>query len=498
MAYDIIYARQSIERQDSVSIEAQIEQCRKFAKNEIKIYQDAGFSGKNIQRPEFEKLLKDVKSGDVETIISYRLDRISRNIIDFANLLNLFEANKVKYISATEQFDTTTPMGKAMIYIVMVFAQLERETIATRISDNYRYRAKQGLFMGGNVPFGYTSKPILIEGKKSSMLEPNENAETLKRIFSMFDSEDSINNIVKTLNREGLRTAKGNLWTANGIARILKNVSPCQADQQLYDYLDAMGYTILNNRDDFTGEYGTCIFFKNKNKHEATDVSEQLALIGLHKPLLTSSEFIKVQTIINSKYKPQRSKRSQKTFLAGILSCGECKHSFGLKSTNKNNKNYSYYYCRGRLNRFVCTNDLYIEADKLEKDIVNQCIKHLNEYSVDKIVADNNQVISNENEIFLINQQIENLVNNIGKGNSIVDDLLTKKITELQNKMNEIKLEKVNINVNIDTTNFIEGLRERFNNFDNLDINEKSTLIRQVINRIYIYKDGTIEITYPF
>ena len=154
-----IYARQSIERQDSVSIDAQIEQCKsRINSANVKEYSDVGYSGKNIKRPQFEQLLKDVQNGIITTVISYRLDRISRSITDFANLLNLFEKHNVQYISATEQFDTSTPMGRAMIYIVMVFAQLERETIAGRIEDNYRYRAKLGHFMGGNTPFGYSSR----------------------------------------------------------------------------------------------------------------------------------------------------------------------------------------------------------------------------------------------------------------------------------------------------------------------------------------------------
>ena len=110
---DAIYGRQSIEKKDSVSVETQIEKCMQFCDNSnYKIYKDVGYSGKNINRPQFSKLLEDIKSGIVKKVIAYRLDRISRSIADFSQLLILFEKYNVKFISATENFDTDTPMRK--------------------------------------------------------------------------------------------------------------------------------------------------------------------------------------------------------------------------------------------------------------------------------------------------------------------------------------------------------------------------------------------------
>jgi DNA invertase Pin-like site-specific DNA recombinase len=152
-----LYGRQSLDKKDSVSIEAQLSKgravCTANGWEIYKEYYDKGYSGKDINRPEFQKLLKDIEHGYIKRVIVYRLDRISRSITDFANLLNFFGKYDVTFISATENFDTSSPLGRAMIYIIMVFAQLERETIAERITDNYYFRAKQGLFMGGGVPY---------------------------------------------------------------------------------------------------------------------------------------------------------------------------------------------------------------------------------------------------------------------------------------------------------------------------------------------------------
>lgn len=109
-----IYARQSIEKKDSVSIETQIEKCMTYCGDtNYKIYKDAGYSGKNINRPQFTQLLEDIKSGLINKVIAYRLDRISRSIADFSQLLLMFEKYNVKFVSATENFDTDTPMRQS-------------------------------------------------------------------------------------------------------------------------------------------------------------------------------------------------------------------------------------------------------------------------------------------------------------------------------------------------------------------------------------------------
>ena len=155
-----IYARQSIEKKDSLSIETQIKFCRnhintKPNKEEIKIYQDSGYSGKNTNRPDFEKLMSDIDNGLINKIVVYKLDRISRNLLDFMNMYKKFKLNKVDFCSVYDTFDTTTPMGRGMLKIAMVFAEMERATIQMRVKDNYYERIKDGRWAGGPAPFGF-------------------------------------------------------------------------------------------------------------------------------------------------------------------------------------------------------------------------------------------------------------------------------------------------------------------------------------------------------
>ena len=149
---DAIYARQSVEKADSLSIQGQIDLCRQKAGKEVQIYPDKGYSGKNTNRPAFQRMMEDVERGQIQKIIVYRLDRFSRSIADFGRLWEILKQHDVEFVSINETFDTSTPMGRAMLNIIMVFAQLERETTAERVRDNYYQRAKLGAWPGGPAP----------------------------------------------------------------------------------------------------------------------------------------------------------------------------------------------------------------------------------------------------------------------------------------------------------------------------------------------------------
>ena len=137
-----IYARKSVFREDSISIESQIEMCQYEARGqEYVVYKDNGYSGKNTDRPDFQRMISDIKSGTISKVIVYKLDRVSRSVLDFSGLMDLFQKYKVDFVSATEHFDTSSPMGRAMLNICIVFAQLERETIQQRVIDAEAKRA---------------------------------------------------------------------------------------------------------------------------------------------------------------------------------------------------------------------------------------------------------------------------------------------------------------------------------------------------------------------
>lgn len=156
-----LYVRVSTDRQaiEGESLEEQEQRLREFCRqrnwNIVKVYCEEGQSPKDTNRPKFKELLKDVESGVINTVIVKKLDRLSRSIIDFESIYHFFESRNVDLVSLHENFDTTTAMGRAVIRIVMVFAQLEREQTSERTLDVLEHRAKEGLWNGGYPPFGY-------------------------------------------------------------------------------------------------------------------------------------------------------------------------------------------------------------------------------------------------------------------------------------------------------------------------------------------------------
>ena len=168
---DCIYARQSVDRKDSISIESQIDFCKYELKGgSCRVFKDKGYSGKNTDRPEFQKLLGEIRKGKVRRVIVYKLDRISRSILDFATMMELFQEYDVEFVSSTEKFDTSTPMGRAMLNICIVFAQLERETIQKRVTDAYYSRCLKGFHMSGQAPYGYHLEPTVVEGIRTKKM----------------------------------------------------------------------------------------------------------------------------------------------------------------------------------------------------------------------------------------------------------------------------------------------------------------------------------------
>ena len=230
-----IYSRKSKLTETGDSIENQIELCKKYALThlntniEFLIYEDEGFSGGNSNRPQFQQLLKDAKDKKFKALICYRLDRISRNVADFSSTLELLQENDIDFISIKEQFDTSTPMGRAMVYISSVFAQLERETIAERIRDNMYHLAKTGRYLGGQVPLGFTTERIkyfdeeMNEKYMSKLIRNEEELKLVKLLYSLYLELGSFHYVQKYCLEHHIKGKNGGQLVQRSIADILRN-----------------------------------------------------------------------------------------------------------------------------------------------------------------------------------------------------------------------------------------------------------------------------------
>lgn len=347
-----IYSRKSKFTGKGESIENQVELCRRYiaahngeeAARLALVYEDEGFSGGNLERPQFRKMMADAVKLPFSALVVYRLDRISRNIGDFAKLIEALNEYNISFISIREQFDTSSPMGRAMMYIASVFSQLERETIAERIRDNMHELAKSGRWLGGVTPSGYASEAvekISLEGKvrKACRLRliPEE-AAIVKRIYAAFLTTRSLSQTERILLREGAITKNGKAFSRFAIKGILTNPVYGIADREMYQYWTEKQVELYAEEEVFNGERGMIVYNRTLQKpgkaHQLKPMGEWIVSVGAHPGLISGLDWRRVQALFEgdrcqSKHKP----RNSGALLSGILFCGNCGNPMRPKLT---------------------------------------------------------------------------------------------------------------------------------------------------------------------
>ena len=277
--YIAIYSRKSKFTGKGESIGNQVELCKEYIQthypevpqDHVLIYEDEGFSGGNLNRPDFKKMMDAARQKKFRAIIVYRLDRISRNISDFSSLIEELSRLEIAFVSIREQFDTGTPMGRAMMYIASVFSQLERETIAERIRDNMHELAKTGRWLGGTTPTGYSSEAvqkITIDGKSKKACKLKlipEEAEIIRLIYDLYMEHDSLTAVEAELIKRGLKTKNGKLFTRFSIKAILQNPVYMIADEDAYNYLVNENTDLNSDKEAFDSIHGI-MAYKSTNQ----------------------------------------------------------------------------------------------------------------------------------------------------------------------------------------------------------------------------------------
>lgn len=352
----VIYSRKSKFTGKGESIENQIELCRQYiaahfgadeAENAL-VYEDEGFSGGTLERPQFQKMMADSHQEQFAAIVVYRLDRISRNIGDFAKLIEDLGNRKIDFISIREQFDTSSPMGRAMMYIASVFSQLERETIAERIRDNMHELSKTGRWLGGTTPTGYESESIsnvTVDGKKrkACMLKMiPEEIGLVKLIFDKFLETGSLTKTDQFLLAGQYRTKRGKTFTRFAIKGILSNPVYMIADEDAYRYLVENEADLFAEKELFDGKHGVMAYNRTLQKpgkaHQERPMNEWIVSVGKHQGVIPGAQWVQTQKILErNKSKSYRKPRSNMALLSGLLYCGKCGDYMRPKLSNRQN-----------------------------------------------------------------------------------------------------------------------------------------------------------------
>lgn len=499
--FDAIYARQSVDKKDSVSIEAQIDDCKKVCSNKalVKIYQDKGFSGKNTERPELQKLINDIKQGIIKKVVVYKLDRISRNISDFYKLFEIMKEYNCDFVSRNEAFDTTTPSGRAMMGILAVFAQMERENTQTRIKDNYQYRIKQGSWASGKAPYGFINSEI--NGVKT--LKPVlEEIQTVEWMFKTYASDlhTSLGQIQSKLIEKGCKgkqSSKG--FSRTTINHILTNPVYVRADEVLYQYYQKKLIEFVNGPEEWDGTYAAAIVGRKGRSLRNDDLDGIRIYITNVPGFIDSRTFIMVQERLeqNQQIASDNSPNNKLKELSGLLKCAECKSAIKMQA-------YPTLTCTGRNQYKIC--DVSFRGLKLEvvqDNVATKIQNYLNEMKKSQLakVELRKEALT---EIEVLEKKLDNLIDLAMVSDSVSDRLkqrIDKMTVELKEKQLKLKLDTAEDVIALR----LIGLQDTFHSifdedgqpifqYKDLDSAQKQTILRVLVNKILVHQNGDVDI----
>ncbi len=534
-----IYSRKSVYTGKGESIENQIGMCRQYifekfsgvTDDDITVYEDEGFSAKNTDRPQFQKMIKDIKLKKFDYVVCYRLDRISRNVSDFSALIEDLNDREISFVCIKEEFDTSKPMGKAMMYIASVFAQLERETIAERVGDNMMMLARTGRWLGGTTPTGFTSEraqEIIINGKVKSSCKLKINPAEISTVEAMFEKYlelHSVSGVSKYLIKQNIKSRTGKFYSRLGIKEILQNPVYCIADKDALEYFTEQNADVCFKEKDCSDKLGLLSYNKRdyKKRHAPRQPIERwIIAIGSHKGIFLGKKWVSVQNILEQN-KPDGKKPSKihndYSLLSGLIFCSKCGNRMFSKVRSSSNNDLFDYICNskmcGGLELCNCQNINGQQADDMVCEyLIQYTDENSNIYKLLEKLKNDLQGQVRENSLATIGTQIkkytdeiDNLINTLSHGNlgSAFVQRVNSKITELDRNISQLTEQRNQLQKDITLvggkeiqvdmiTQILSSLK---NNFSHLTIHEKRSLIRLLVKKIvwdgkdlHIFIDG--------
>jgi len=533
-----IYSRKSKYTGKGDSIGNQIQMCKDYIENLYKnkkieycIYEDEGFSGKNTNRPEFQKLLNDIKREKFDILICYRLDRISRNVADFSSTLDELQAYGVDFVSIREQFDTTSPMGRAMIYIASVFAQLERETIAERVRDNMIELAKNGYWLGGSPPLGYSRKRESSydengnEKAISFLVQEPEEVELVKTIFETYLREGSIHQTEKYLMNNNIFPPSGKFFGLTTLHKVLKNPLYVKSSSDILKYLEDDGINVYGTPDGIHGvlQYNrTSVSIKDgKKSNPYKDKSEWIASVSKRcTGFIEPNTWLEVQKQLKTnKFLAPNIGKTNNAILTSKLKCKYCNSTMGIVQGHRDKETglkKIYYKCNlkrrssGQLCRSknlvgekieACVLDSLVEMAKNKKDFLDRIQKAKKEDK--KLKEDKMKKSTIEKQITNKTKQLNGLVDKLSVADDLID-IFMDKIRILKIEIAELEANLKSIDNNIENNSselydieFIGAVLDKCINIKNEPVESKRRIINFLIEEIiYDYDTELLEI-YP-
>lgn len=486
--FDAIYARQSVDRIDSISVESQVEFCTKEVENRpYRVYTDKGYSGKNIDRPAFRELMRDIENEKVHRVIVYRLDRISRSVLDFANVIDRFQKHHVDFVSTMEKFDTGTPIGKAMLMIVMIFAQLERETIQQRVIDAYASRSKRGFYMGGRVPFGFRLVETRIDGVRTKRYEPvASEAKIVRWIFSLYaQPQTSFGDVARALQESGATKRDGKPFDRSRLRDLIINPAYVRADCRLYDFFKEQGTHMANLPEDFIGTNGAYLYSGENQKRKTLSLEGHTLVLAPHEGLVDAETWIRCRCKCLNHKGAAKPVKAKATWLAGKIKCGYCGYALTAKTYHcKTKADNRYYLCTHKYNAGGCP-FRSLDADAVDKIVWEEMQKKLTAFkTLSKRGPEgrNPQIAKRKMDIEAIDKEISSLLDKVTAASETVMEYINTRIAELDAEKKELCIQiKALDEKQQEKAHGISGYLEHWGE---LPVSDKITVVDILIERI--------------
>ena len=428
-----IYCRVSTieQAEEGYSIDEQNVKIREYCEREgheiYNLYEDRGISGKNItNRPGIKQLLEDATNNKFDLVIVWKLNRISRKLLDILNIVDLLNKHNIAFRSLTESFETETPSGKLQLNIMGAIGEFERETIAENVKLGLVARARDGRWCGG-VVLGYDLVELPNQGKKrkNTILKINEvEANTVRRIFDLYSQGHGYKAVVNRINNEGRKTKRNSSFAVSTVKDILQNPV----------YIGKIRYNV---RQDWSK--------KRRNNINANPILSD----GIHEPIIDIETWNKVQVILK-----ERSKKHNKIYdsefpLTGILRCPVCGAGMTINRSTSKRKDGTrrineYYSCGNWKNKgtAVC-NSNSIRVEIADEYVLNKIMELINDESILRKVIDNiNKNKSTKlkptlEQLEQINKEIEKLTDRKNKNIELFEDGILDK-NELSTRVKAI------------------------------------------------------------
>ena len=519
-----VYSRKSVYTGRGESVENQVEMCREYifskfdgaTDGDITVYEDEGFSGKNTDRPRFQQMLKDIRHKAFDYVVCYRLDRISRNVSDFSALIEELNAREISFICIKEEFDTSKPMGKAMMYIASVFAQLERETIAERVRDNMLMLARTGRWLGGTTPTGLTSEKmseVIIDGKVKTSCKLKWDPEEIRVVRLMFEKFlelRSLSGVGKYLIGQGIRSRMGKYYSLLGIREILQNPVYCVADKDVRDYFVSLGSEVCFEETECSEKYGLLSYNKRdytKRHAPRQPVERWIIAVGRHKGIVHGKQWITVQNLLE-RNKPESGavrEHNDYSLLSGVIRCTKCGSRMFAKARNNRHKLYDYI-CQSKLRGGTklcdCPNLNGRQTDDTVCEYLMQYTKESSdlfrslEQLKNDLQKDDRQDPIDEIDVRIAkcNHEMDNLIETLAQnqaGGAFVQRV-NRRVTELDSKLQQLTAEKktlektaqVGTEKEIQLDLMVSALSSLKDHFKDLTIQEKRMIIQLLVQKI--------------